>query len=198
MSQSLSRVLIHIIFSTKNRFAFFTDGEMQKRMHAYLARVFNEQDSPTIEVGGTEDHVHILCLLSRKHAISDVIKEVKVNSSSWAKTLGGRCMKFSWQSGYGAFSINQSQIEPLRKYIQARRNIIAGKVSRRSIWSFCVSTRFLTMRGIFGNKLTKTCAALSGLVFAHAPSQGFALGFAVSPLLRLVHLSSPHLSPWDR
>jgi putative transposase len=120
MSQSLSRVLIHIIFSTKNRFAFFIDGEMQKRIHAYLARVINEQDSPAIEVGGTEDHVHILCLLSRKHTISDVIKEAKVNSSSWAKTLGGRCMKFSWQLGYGAFSINQSQIESLRRYIQAQ------------------------------------------------------------------------------
>ena len=120
MSQSLSRVLIHIIFSTKYRFAFFADGEMQKRMHAYLARVFNEQDSPAIEVGGTEDHVHVLCVLSRKHAISDVIKEAKVNSSIWAKTLGGGCIKFSWQSGYGVFSINQSQVEPLRKYIQAQ------------------------------------------------------------------------------
>jgi putative transposase len=120
MSQSLSRVLIHIIFSTKNRFAFFTDGEMKKRMHAYLARVFNEQDSPAIEVGGTEDHVHFLCLLSRKHAISDVVKEAKVNSSSRAMAPGGRGMKFSSHSGYGAFLINQSQIEPLRKYIQAQ------------------------------------------------------------------------------
>ena len=120
MSQSLSRVVIHIIFSTKNRFAFLTGVEMQKRMHAYLARVLNEQDSPAIEVGGTEDHVHILCLLSRRHAISDIIKEAKANSSSWAKTLGRRCMKFSWQSGYGAFSINQSQIESVRKYIQTQ------------------------------------------------------------------------------
>ncbi len=118
MSQSLSRVLIHIIFSTKNRFPFLTDRETQKRMHGYLARVFNEHDSPAIEVGGTEDHVHVLCLLSRKYAISEIIKEAKANSSSFAKTLGGRCTKFSWQSGYGVFSIHQSQIEPTRKYIQ--------------------------------------------------------------------------------
>jgi putative transposase len=120
MSQSLSRVLIHIIFSTKNRFAFLIDCELQKRMHAYLARVLNEHDSPAIEVGGTEDHVHILCLLSRNYTISEIIKKAKANSSSWVKTHGGRCRKFSWQSGYGVFSIHQSQIEPIRKYIQCQ------------------------------------------------------------------------------
>ena len=120
MSQSLSRVLIHIIFSTKNRFAFFTDRELQKRMHAYLARILNEHDSPAMEVGGTENHVHILCHLSRNHSISEVVKEAKANSSHWAKTLGGRCLKFSWQSGYGVFSIHQSQIENTRKYIQGQ------------------------------------------------------------------------------
>jgi putative transposase len=117
VSQSLSRILLHIIFSTKNRFPFLIDREVQTRMHGYLARVFNENDSPTIEVGGTENHVHILCLLSRKHSVSEIIKKAKANSSGWAKTLGGKCTKFSWQTGYGVFSINQSQIEPVRKYI---------------------------------------------------------------------------------
>jgi putative transposase len=117
MSQSLSRILLHIIFSTKNRFPFLTDREMQTRMHGYLARVFNENDSPAIEVGGTENHVHILCLLSRNHAVSEIIKNAKVYSSIWAKTLGGKCTKFSWQTGYGVFSINRSQIEPVREYI---------------------------------------------------------------------------------
>ena len=90
MSQSLSRILVHIIFSTKNRFAFLVDNELQKRMHAYLARVFNEHGSPAIEVGGTEDHIHILCLLSRNYAISEIIKKAKANSSSWAKKSGGQ------------------------------------------------------------------------------------------------------------
>ena len=118
MSQSLSRILLHIIFSTKNRFAFLTEIDLQKRMHAYLARVFNEQGCPAIEVGGAKDHVHILCILSRNIAISEIIKKAKVSSSSWAKSLGGMCGKFSWQSGYGAFSIHESQIESLRRYIQ--------------------------------------------------------------------------------
>jgi putative transposase len=118
MSQSLSRVLIHVIFSTKNRFPFLADKNLQTRMHAYLARILDFYDSPAIVIDGVQDHVHILCLLSRKHSTSEIIKILKANSSHWAKTLGGKCGKFSWQSGYGIFSIHQSQIEPMRRYIQ--------------------------------------------------------------------------------
>ncbi len=120
MSQSLSRILVHIIFSTKDRFPFLTDAELRSRMHAYIARVFNDHDSPAIEVGGTENHIHILCLLSRNYSVSEIIKKAKANSSSWAKAQGGRCQKFSWQSGYGAFSIHQSQIDPVREYIKCQ------------------------------------------------------------------------------
>ena len=118
MSQSLSRILIHIVFSTKDRFPFLADGEMRKQMHAYLAGALNKIGSPAIEVGGVEDHVHILCLLSRNHSVSEVIGKVKANSSSWAKAQGGRCAKYSWQSGYGAFSIDELQIDSLQKYIR--------------------------------------------------------------------------------
>ena len=120
MSQSLSKILIHIIFSTKNRFTFLIDNELRKRMHAYLVRVFNEHDSPAIGDGGTDNHIHILCLLSKNHSISEIIRKTRANSSGWAKSLTGRCRKFSWQSGYGVFSIHQSQIEPIRKYIQGQ------------------------------------------------------------------------------
>ena len=120
MSQSLSKILIHIIFSTKNRFTFLIDNELRKRMHAYLVRVFNEHDSPAIGDGGTDNHIHILCLLSKNHSISEIIRKTRANSSGWAKSLAGRCRKFSWQSGYGVFSIHQSQIEPIREYIQCQ------------------------------------------------------------------------------
>jgi REP element-mobilizing transposase RayT len=120
MAQSLSRVLVHFVFSTKDRFAFPVDSELRKRMHAYLARVFNEHDSPAIEVGGTEDHVHILSLLSRNRAMSEIIKKAKANSSGWAKTQGGWLLKFAWQGGYAAFSIHQSQIDQVKNYIQCQ------------------------------------------------------------------------------
>jgi putative transposase len=120
MAQSLSRILVHIIFSTKDRFAFFIDAELRKRMHAYIARVFYEHGSPAIEVGGTKDHVHILCLLSRNNRVSEIVKKAKANSSGWVKAQQGRYLKFAWQSGYGAFSIHQSQIDSIREYIKGQ------------------------------------------------------------------------------
>ena len=89
-------------------------------MHAYLARVFYEHDSPAIEVGGIQDHVHILCLLSWNYAVSEIVKKAKANSSGWASAQGGRCLKFAWQSGNGAFSIHESQIDSVKKYIQGQ------------------------------------------------------------------------------
>ncbi|MDM7997859.1 MAG: IS200/IS605 family transposase [Acidobacteriota bacterium] len=118
MSQSLSKILVHIIFSTKERFPFLMDDEMRKRTHAYLAQIFNEHKSHAIEVGGTTDHVHILCHLSRNYSVSDIIGKAKANSSSWVKAFGGRCAKFSWQSGYGAFSVDPAHMDPVRSYIR--------------------------------------------------------------------------------
>ncbi len=120
MAQSLARVLVHIVFSTKERFAFLADVDLRQRTHAYLAQVFNNLDSPAIEVGGTEDHVHVLCLLSRNRTLSEIIGKTKANSSSWMKKKGGLLSKFEWQGGYGAFSIHPSQIDHVRKYIKGQ------------------------------------------------------------------------------
>jgi putative transposase len=120
MAQSLSRILVHIIFSAKDRFAFFIGAGLRKRMHAYIARVFYAHDSPAIEVGGTKDHVHILCLLSRNHRASEIVKKAKASSSGWVKSQQERCLRFSWQSGYGAFSIHQLQIDSLGEYIKGQ------------------------------------------------------------------------------
>ena len=118
MAQSLSQVFVHFIFSTKNRFAFLTDASIRGRMHAYLAQVLNSQNSPAVEVGGATDHVHLLCSLGRNNAMADLIREAKVNSSAWVKTFGGLLLKFEWQSGYGAFSVNPREIDHVREYIR--------------------------------------------------------------------------------
>lgn len=118
MAQSLSNVLVHFIFSTKNRFAFLADAESRRRMHAYLARVFTEHDCPVLEAGGTGDHVHVFCSLSRNHCMSEVIRKAKTHSSCWAKSLGGMLSKFSWQGGYGAFSVHPSQVVQVKAYIR--------------------------------------------------------------------------------
>ena len=122
MAQSLSKVLVHLIFSTKNRFAFLPNPEFRRRMHAYVARVLNELDSPAIEVGGGVDHAHALFNLSRNHAISEIVRRAKTNSSGWLKTQGGILSKFEWQAGYCALSVSPSHLEQVRRYIREQED----------------------------------------------------------------------------
>jgi putative transposase len=86
-------------------------------MHAYLSGIFNQRESPALLVGGVSDHVHILCNLSRRTGISNLVGEAKRASSLWVKEKGVLLRKFNWQSGYGAFSIGQSQIAYVKQYI---------------------------------------------------------------------------------
>ena len=117
MPQSLSKQLTHIIFSTKDRQPFLSNDDLCKEMHAYLATIFKEYDSPALIIGGVSDHVHILSNLSRNFALSKVIAEAKRNSSKWIKTKGYSLRNFYWQGGYGAFSVCQSQITQVKNYI---------------------------------------------------------------------------------
>ena len=116
MAQSLSSILIHLIFSTKQREPFIKP-EIEPELHAYLAAVFHECKSPSLLVGGAEDHIHALFTLSRTASIADVAQEVKKSSSKWIKTKGRELRNFQWQAGYGAFSIGQSNVKAVRKYI---------------------------------------------------------------------------------
>jgi REP element-mobilizing transposase RayT len=116
MPQSHASILIHLIFSTKNREPLITP-EVEPELFPYMATVFREMDSPSLTINGTADHVHCLFRLSRKQPIMDVIEEVKKSSSKWIKTKGDAFAKFYWQLGYGAFSIGESGVAALKRYI---------------------------------------------------------------------------------
>ena len=116
MPQSLSSVLIHLVFSTKNREPWIR-GPVEGKLHAYLGGILREINCPSLTVGGTADHVHILFVLARTMAISNVVEEVKTGSSKWIKTQNPAFQNFHWQAGYGAFSIGQSAVERLKQYI---------------------------------------------------------------------------------
>ena len=118
MAQSLARLWTHLIFSTKNRFPFLSDKKLRTDMHAYLAKMLREQDCETLIVNGVEDHVHALLALSRTHSIASVVKEIKRTSSGFAKELSPTLAKFHWQGGYGAFSVSQSNLEEVIRYIE--------------------------------------------------------------------------------
>jgi REP element-mobilizing transposase RayT len=118
--QSLSSILIHLVFSTKHREPLIVP-EVEAELHAYLAAIFRECHSPALLINGTSNHVHILFALSRRVAVADLVEEVKKRSSKWIKTKGSELKNFQWQSGYGAFSIGQSNVVALKNYIAGQK-----------------------------------------------------------------------------
>lgn len=120
MSQSLSSVLIHLIFSTKNRQPFITE-KIETDLYPYMAKIFRNSKSPSLAINGDRDHVHILFSLGRVIAIADLVEEVKTSTSRWIKTKGSEFRNFQWQRGYGAFSIGQSNVASLKRYIKNQK-----------------------------------------------------------------------------
>jgi REP element-mobilizing transposase RayT len=106
MPQSLVKNYIHIVFSTKRRYPFI-DEHIKSELFSYL-----------IVVGGYVDHIHILCLLSRKIALMNLIEELKSHSSKWIKSKGKQYENFYWQNGYGGFSVKPSDVNVVTNYIQ--------------------------------------------------------------------------------
>ena len=127
MPQSLSSILIHLIFSTKNREPFISTA-IEPELHPYMAKIFRELKSPSLAIGGTADHVHILFSLGRVIKIADLVEEVKSESSKWIKTKSEEFENFYWQRGYGAFSIGQSQVTAVKRYI-ARQKVHHERVT---------------------------------------------------------------------
>jgi putative transposase len=120
MSQSLANILLHVIFSTKNRTPWLP-VEIEPELHPYLASICRDHHCPSHEIGGAEDHIHIVCSLARTITVSSLLEELKSSSSKWIKTKGERYARFSWQAGYGAFSIGQSQLDAVKSYIAGQR-----------------------------------------------------------------------------
>ncbi|MGA9995567.1 MAG: IS200/IS605 family transposase [Pyrinomonadaceae bacterium] len=120
MPQSLSSILIHLVFSTKLREPFIKP-EIEAELHAYLCGIFRECKSPSLLVGGTQDHVHALFALHRTQNVASVVEEVKKGSSKWIKTKGNEFRGFQWQAGYGAFSVGQSSVAALKRYIATQK-----------------------------------------------------------------------------
>jgi putative transposase len=115
--QSLAKILVHTVFSTKERRPFLRDKAVREEMHRYLGGILTKLECQPIIVGGVEDHVHLLCALSRTCNAADMVKELKRGSSLWVKTQRPELRDFAWQNGYGIFSVGFSQIESVQDYI---------------------------------------------------------------------------------
>lgn len=117
MPQSLSRILIHVVFSTKNREPSLSNS-VRPGLFGYLAAVGRDLGCEVFRVGGVADHVHLAIDLGRTVAIAEFVKKVKQTSSVWLKEQPDGPRHFEWQAGYGAFSVGQSQLDALLGYIE--------------------------------------------------------------------------------
>jgi REP element-mobilizing transposase RayT len=121
MSQSLSSVYLHIVFSTKDRFPFLSDEVVRGEVHAFLGGIAAKLNCPPLLVGGVSDHVHLLLQLGRSVSLADLVKELKRGSNLWIQKRFPQMEKFAWQSGYGAFSVSVSNLEAVRIYIEKQK-----------------------------------------------------------------------------
>ncbi|HVF73170.1 MAG TPA: IS200/IS605 family transposase [Chthoniobacterales bacterium] len=121
MPQSLSNVILHIIFSTKSREPWLS-AEIRPRTHAYLGTVCRGIGADMTRVGGVSDHVHVVTSLPRTCSPAELVEKIKKASSKWIKAIHPRYRGFFWQRGYGVFSVSQSQLVSVLEYVRAQED----------------------------------------------------------------------------
>ena len=119
MPQSLAFLLVHVVFSTKDRLPNL-DVSIRPALYAYLATVGRNAECECYRVGGVDDHVHLAIRLSRTTTVAELVEELKTSSSKWLKTQGPALSRFAWQRGYGAFSVGPVDLDALVQYIDTQ------------------------------------------------------------------------------
>lgn len=117
MPQSLSAVYIHLVFSTKNRRPLLRDETIRESLHAQLGAISRSLDCPPLLVGGVEDHIHLLARLARTITQAEWVKEIKRVSDCCIQQQSREYANFEWQGGYATFSVSQSNLDAVKRYI---------------------------------------------------------------------------------
>jgi REP element-mobilizing transposase RayT len=120
MSQSYTNLLYHIIFSTKDRRSVITE-DYQPRLYEYIGGILRGTGGISLGINGTEDHVHVLTKLRPDRALSDVLRDLKSNATGWMHDVFPSLEDFSWQRGYGAFTVSHSNVDEVRHYIARQK-----------------------------------------------------------------------------
>jgi REP element-mobilizing transposase RayT len=120
MAQSLSKLYVHIVFHTKNS-KDLIKADVEAELHSYIGSLIKLNDSIPIEINSVSDHIHILCIMSKNITLAKLVEAIKKNSSRWIKTKGEQYNKFSWQGGYGGFSVSPSVVEKTKIYIRSQK-----------------------------------------------------------------------------
>lgn len=117
MSQSLSKLYVHIVFHIKYSSVKIQPSD-KKELYAYMGSIIKDKGSKPILINGTDNHVHVFCILSKNMALAKLVEEIKKNSSRWIKGRKEYYRGFAWQGGYGGFSVSPSLFDKTKKYIE--------------------------------------------------------------------------------
>jgi REP element-mobilizing transposase RayT len=120
MSQSFVQFYSHIVFHTKNNVKSI-GVEIEDELYSYLGGILRNYKSIPIQIGGTSDHLHVLCTLPKTMSLADLVEEIKKSSSKWIKSKGSGYLDFYWQDGYGGFSVSSSQLDVVKNYIRNQK-----------------------------------------------------------------------------
>ena len=120
MSSSYTNLIYHIVFSTKDRRPLLTEDH-QERLYEYIGGTIRGLGGVSLGINGTQDHVHVLAKLRPDKALSDVLRDLKANASGWMHDVFPELKDFSWQRGYGAFTVSESNVEKIRDYIARQK-----------------------------------------------------------------------------
>jgi REP element-mobilizing transposase RayT len=120
MGSTLTRLLYHIVFSTKHRESLIAE-ELEEELYSYIGGIIRNMKGHLIDIGGIPDHVHILARFSQATAVAVMVKEIKTSSSKWRNQNRVGEPYFSWQVGYAAFSVSPSMLESVRRYIRNQK-----------------------------------------------------------------------------
>ena len=117
MPATYSRILLHFVFSTKQRSRMIT-ADLQSRLYAYIGGIVRDEKGALYEIGGMPDHVHLLIRWRTDESVATLMRNVKSHSSLWVHQTFPTMSAFAWQEGYGVFSVSESQIEMVHNYIR--------------------------------------------------------------------------------
>ncbi|WP_318348200.1 transposase [Aquipluma nitroreducens] len=120
MSQSLSKLYIHCIFHVKNNTCLIRP-EDENELYAYIGGVLKLSKSIPVQINGTGDHIHVLCIMSKNISLANLLEDIKRNSSRWIKTKDNYYLNFAWQGGYSGYSVSQSKVEVVNRYIENQK-----------------------------------------------------------------------------
>ncbi len=135
MPQSLSKIYVHLTFSTKERYPFI-DDYIKEKLWEYIGGICKGLECYPVQVGGFKDHIHVLCQLSKKIAQVRLVEEVKKQSSKWMKTVSEKYSSFYWQDGYGIFSVNPSEVDKVVAYIKSQEEHHSKRTFKEELVAF--------------------------------------------------------------